>query len=121
MTRLYTNPVLIKGAPFEQQKLEKVSTLAVLHDKGLVGGVLKDTIQLSQAFAHQALHELDLALHSQEVLGLHLSLFVRLDDDGVTAQGAERLVYYRDAAATGCMSKAGTHSSSGRTHDAKNG
>ena len=84
--------MLIKTASFQQQQLEEVSTLAVLHDQGLVGGVFKDAVQLCQSFPHQAPHQLDLPLHTQEILGLHLGFFVGLDDHSLFADGAQRFV-----------------------------
>ena len=43
---LYADPVLVQRASLEQQQLEQVTALAVLHDQGLVCLVLKDPIQL---------------------------------------------------------------------------
>ena len=85
--------MLIKRASLEQQQLEQISALAVLHDQGLVGGVLKDAIQLGQALAHQAPHQLDFTLHSQEVFGLHLGLLIGLDDDRLPTQRTQSFVH----------------------------
>ena len=95
---LYTHPVLIKTPSFQQQQLEQIPTLAVLHDKRLVGGIFKDAIQLRQSFPHQALHQLDLPLHAQEVFGLHLGFLIGFDDHCLFADGAQRFVNSGDAA-----------------------
>lgn len=91
--------MLIKTPSLQQQQLEQISTLAVLHDQRLVGGILKDAIQLCQSFPHQALHQLDLPLHAKEILGFHLGFLVGLDDHCLFADGAQRFVHGRNAAA----------------------
>ena len=91
--------MLIKTPSFQQQQLEQISTLAVLHDQRLVGGIFKDAIQLCQTFPNQALHQLDLPLHAQEVLGFHLGFLIGLDDHCLFADSTQRFVDSGNAAA----------------------
>lgn len=92
--------MLVQRPSLQQQQLEQVTALAVFHDQGLVSGILKDTVQLREALAHQAPHELDFPLHTQEVLGLHLGFIICLDDHSLFADGAQRFVDCGYAAAS---------------------